>query len=64
MATTERKSIGYDDTQIRDARRLCGILQAVPKNRRNTFITIANAYMDGLAAGEAIVENEKNAVTR
>lgn len=58
MATTERKSIGYDDTQIRDARRLCGILQNVPVPRRNMFVALANAYMDGMAAGEAIAAAE------
>ena len=56
--TTERKSTGYDDTQIRDARQFCGILQSVPVPRRNMFVALVNAYMDGMAAGEAIAAAE------
>ena len=33
----------YDEKQIKDARQFCGILQTVPVERRNIFITIANA---------------------
>ena len=58
MATTERKPTGYDDTQLRDARQFCGILQNVPVPRRNMFVALANAYMDGMAAGEAIAAAE------
>lgn len=54
MGRTEKKNTGYDEKQIKDARQFCGILQTVPVERRNIFIAIANAYMDGMAAGEAI----------
>lgn len=48
----------YDENQIKDARQFCGILQTVSLERRNIFITIANAYMDGMAAGEAIASGK------
>lgn len=33
-------------------------LMTVPVTRRNMFVALANAYMDGMAAGEAIAAAE------
>lgn len=33
-------------------------LMTVPATRRNMFVALANAYMDGMAAGEAIAAAE------
>ena len=33
-------------------------LMTVPASRRNMFMALANAYMDGMAAGEAIAAAE------
>lgn len=33
-------------------------LMTVPATRRNMFMTLASAYMDGMAAGEAIAAAE------
>lgn len=33
-------------------------LMAAPASRRNMFVALANAYMDGMAAGEAIAAAE------
>lgn len=54
MKIAERNRSDHEDRQIRDARQFCGILQTVPVSRRDMFAALANAYMDGMAAGEAI----------
>lgn len=33
-------------------------LMTAPASRRNMFVALANAYMDGMAAGEAIATAE------
>lgn len=33
-------------------------LMTAPASRRNMFVALANAYMDGMAAGEAIAAAE------
>ena len=44
----------YDDRQLQDARTTCAMRQTVPTEKRSMFTAILNAYMDGMAAGEAI----------
>lgn len=44
----------YDDRQLQDARTICAMRQTVPTEKRSMFTAILNAYMDGMAAGEAI----------
>lgn len=51
-------NISYNEKQLDDAKQFCSILQAVPADRRDVFITVANAYMDGMAAGEAIASGK------
>lgn len=49
----------YDEKQIQDAKQLCKIMQAVPMEKQNIFLVLLNAYMDGMAAGEALAEKQE-----
>lgn len=44
----------YNERQMQDARTICTMRQTVPAEKRSMFAAILNAYMDGMAAGEAI----------
>ncbi len=57
MEETKKESTGYDENQIKDARQFCGIINSVPGEKRDVFVAIANAYMDGMIAGEALAAN-------
>lgn len=50
-----RNTEEYDEKQMDDAKRFCQILESVPKTQRDTFLAVANAYMDGMVAGSTIV---------
>lgn len=50
-----RKENTFTEEQIKGARQLCGILNEAPNEKRNIFLAIANAYMDGMAAGATVV---------
>ncbi len=49
-----KNNMGYSEKQMQDARTICVMRQAVPMEKRSMFAAILNAYMDGMAAGEAI----------
>ena len=44
----------FTEEQMKDARQLCGILNTTSDGKKNIFLAIANAYMDGMA-GAAVV---------
>lgn len=54
MEAKKKENTGYNEEQIKDAKKLCDILDTVPREKRNVFVAIASAFMDGMAAGEAI----------
>ncbi len=49
----------YSNEQIGSARKLIDILMGVPEKRRPVVTAIATAYIDGVAAGARIAEDEK-----
>jgi len=53
MKTMNEKN--FTEEQMKDARQLCGILNTTSDGKKNIFLAIANAYMDGMAAGAAVV---------
>lgn len=59
MMEAAKKNTGYDEKQMTEARGFCGILSGVPAERRGVFLAVANAYMDGMAAGQAIAGAKK-----
>ncbi len=54
----------YSNEQIGSARKLIDILMGVPEKRRPVVTAIATAYIDGVAAGARIAEDEKPEQTR
>lgn len=57
MEKKEKENVEYTEEQVQDAKRLCGIINSVPGEKRDVFVAIANAYMDGMIAGEALAAN-------
>ncbi len=53
-AITKTDSAQYNEKQMQDARTICTMRQTIPTEKRSMFAAILNAYMDGMAAGEAI----------
>lgn len=48
---------GYTPEQIRDAEKLCQLMQSVPDEKRQMFSISLLAYMNGLEAGIAMERN-------
>jgi len=57
MEKEKKENTGYTEEQMQDAKAFCGIINSVPGEKRDMFVAIANAYMDGVIAGEALAAN-------
>lgn len=52
---------GYTPDQIRDAEKLCQLMQKVPDEKRQMFSISVLAYMNGFEAGIALGRDAKDA---
>lgn len=47
-------------TEAQEDGKLNGFIRAIPQNQRSIYITLVNAYIDGMTAGEAIASRERS----
>ena len=55
----KKENTAYSEEQLRTAEHTAMQIAAMPKKTRLIAVMVANAYMDGLLAGQALKENEK-----